>query len=157
MNRCGSFPLLSAPHSLFSNWTDLKGSEKIQGAPTKRWGEWIWLTGLTVLHRNSPQRLNISSIRGFDQIREPEIPITLRPPYCIYRIYSVYAYIYIYIYIANFRTYFPSTLYISSSECSDQGQVLHCKRRNLGFSSAECRSFFHRKLRNLGCSFTRDE
>ena len=29
MNRCGSFPLLSAPHSLFSFWTDLKRSEKI--------------------------------------------------------------------------------------------------------------------------------
>ena len=35
-NRCGSFPLLSAPHSLFSIWTDLKRSEKIPGAPTRR-------------------------------------------------------------------------------------------------------------------------
>ena len=26
MNRCGSFPLLSAPHSLFSIWTNLKSS-----------------------------------------------------------------------------------------------------------------------------------
>ena len=26
---CGSFPFLSAPHSLFSNWADLKRSEKI--------------------------------------------------------------------------------------------------------------------------------
>ena len=34
MNRCGSFPLLSAPHSLFSIWTNFKRSEKIQGAPT---------------------------------------------------------------------------------------------------------------------------
>ena len=24
INRCGSFPFLSAPHSLFNNWTDLK-------------------------------------------------------------------------------------------------------------------------------------
>ena len=32
MNRCGSYPLLSAPpHSLFSIWTDLKRSEKIPG------------------------------------------------------------------------------------------------------------------------------
>ena len=31
MDRCGSFPLLSAPHSLFSIWTDLKRSEKIPG------------------------------------------------------------------------------------------------------------------------------
>ena len=44
MNRCGIFPLLSAPHSLFSIWTNLKRSEKIPGAPT-RWGEWIWLLG----------------------------------------------------------------------------------------------------------------
>ena len=31
MNRCGSFPLFSAPHSLFSNWTNLKRSERSQG------------------------------------------------------------------------------------------------------------------------------
>ena len=66
-------------HSLFSNWTELKRSEKIPGAPTRRWGEWIWLTGPSGLHRNSPQGLNISSIRAFDQIRDPEIPINLRP------------------------------------------------------------------------------
>ena len=49
LNKCGTFPLLSAPHSLFSISTDLKTSEKIPGAPTWRWGEWIWLTG------NSPK------------------------------------------------------------------------------------------------------
>ena len=79
MDRCGSFPLLSAPHSLFSIWTDLKRSEKIPGAPAWRWGEWIWLTVPSRLHWNSPQGLNISYIRVFDQIRYPEIPITLRP------------------------------------------------------------------------------
>ena len=79
MNKCGSFPLLSAPHSLFSVWRDLKRSEKIPGTPTWRWGEWIWLSGPSGLHRNSPQMLNISSIRAFDQIRDPEIRITLRP------------------------------------------------------------------------------
>ena len=79
MNRYGSFPLLSAPHSLFSIWTNLKRSEKIPGAPTRRWVEWIWLTGPSGLHRNSPQRLNISSIRVFVQIRDPEIQISLRP------------------------------------------------------------------------------
>ena len=78
MNRCGSFPLLYAPHSLFSIWTDLKTSENIPGAPTRKWGERIWLTGPSGLHQNSPQGLNISSIRGFDQIRDPEIPVTLR-------------------------------------------------------------------------------
>ena len=78
LNRCGSFPLLSAPHSLFSIWTDIKRSEKIPGAPTWRWGEWIWLTRPSGLHRNSPQGLNIGSIRVFDQIRDPEIAINLR-------------------------------------------------------------------------------
>ena len=38
------------------------------------------VTGPTGLHRNSPQELNISHIRVFDQIRDPKIPITLRPP-----------------------------------------------------------------------------
>ena len=70
MNRYCRFPLLSAHHSLFSIWTDLKRSEKIPGAPAWRWGEWIWLTGSSCLHQNSPQRLNISSIRAFHQIRD---------------------------------------------------------------------------------------
>ena len=76
------------PHpSLFSIWTDLKRSGKIPGAPTRRWGEWIWLTGPSGLHRNLPKVLNISSIMVFDQIRDQEIPITLLP---------IYIYIYIY-------------------------------------------------------------
>ena len=85
MNRCGSFPLLSAFFFLslslspFNIWRNLKRSEKIPGAPTRRWGEWIWLTGPSRLHRNSPQGLNVSSIRVFDKIRDPEIPINLRP------------------------------------------------------------------------------
>ena len=81
MNRRGSFSLLPALHSLFSIWRDLKKSEKISGAPTWRWGEWVWLTGPSGLHRISPLGLNISSIRVFDQIRDPEIPITLRSLY----------------------------------------------------------------------------
>ena len=57
MNRCVASRCFSAPHS--------------------------WLTGSSGLHRNSPQGLNISSIRFFDQIRDPEIPFTLRPHiYC---------------------------------------------------------------------------
>ena len=68
------------PHSLFSIWTDLKRSEKMPGAPTRRWGERIRLSEPSGLHGNSPQELNISSITVFDQIRDPEIPITLRPP-----------------------------------------------------------------------------
>ena len=80
VDRCGSFSLFSARHSLFIIWTDVKRSEKIPGAPTWRWGERIWLTGPSGLHRNSPQGLNIGSIRVFDQIRDLEIPINLRPP-----------------------------------------------------------------------------
>ena len=78
MDRCGSFPLLSVPHSRFSIWADLKRSDKIPWAPTWRWGEWIRLTGTSGLHRNSPQGLNIGSIRIFYQFRDPEIPINLR-------------------------------------------------------------------------------
>ena len=44
----------------------------------------------------------------------------------------------------------------SSSECSGQGQVFHCKRRNQGCSSVQ-RQVFHCKFRNQGCSFTRDK
>ena len=58
LNRCGSFPLLSVPHSLFSIWTDLKRSKKIPGTPTWRWGECIWLTGPSGLHRYSLQGVN---------------------------------------------------------------------------------------------------
>ena len=75
MNRCGSFPLISAPHSLFSIWIDFSGYEKIPGAPAWKWGEWIWLTRPSGLHRNSPQGLNISSITVFDHVRDPGIPI----------------------------------------------------------------------------------
>ena len=81
MNRCSSFPLLSAPHSLFSIWIDLKRFEKMLGAPAWRLGEWIWLTGPSGLRLNSPQLLNISYIKVFDKIRDPEIIITLRPQY----------------------------------------------------------------------------
>ena len=78
LNRCGSFPLFSAPQSLFSIWTDLKRSQKIQGAPTWRWGEWIWLTGPSGLHRNSPHGLNISFIRFLtrSEIRKSQSPFT---------------------------------------------------------------------------------
>ena len=77
MNRCGSFQLFSAPHSLFSIRTDLKRSEKIPGIPTWKGGEWIWLTGPSRLHRNSLHGLNISFIKVSDQIRDQEIPIIL--------------------------------------------------------------------------------
>ena len=47
------------PHPfLFSIWTELKRSEINSGAPTWRWGEWIWLIGPSGLHWKSPQGLN---------------------------------------------------------------------------------------------------
>ena len=53
-------------------------------------------------------------------------------------------------------TFYPTLVIIlSSAECSAQGQVLHCMRRNLRCSSAEGRS----SIVNSGiqgCSFTRD-
>ena len=52
-----------------------------------RWGEWIWLTGPSGLHLNSPQGSNISSIRVFEQIRDPEIPITFCPIYIYINLY----------------------------------------------------------------------
>ena len=42
---------------------------------------------------------------------------------------------------------------IINIECSAQGQVFHCKRRNQGCSSVQ-RQVFHR---NQGCNFTRDK
>ena len=67
------------PISLYSIWTDLKRSGKIPGAPAWRWGEWIWLIGHSGLHRVSPQGLNISSIRFFDQIRDLETQSPFAP------------------------------------------------------------------------------
>ena len=85
LNRGGSFTLLSAPHSLSlaseQTLKDLKRSKRIPGAPKWRWGEWIWLTRPSGLYRNSPQGLNISSIRVFDQIRDPEIQPPFAPIY----------------------------------------------------------------------------
>ena len=113
-NRCGSFLLLSALHSLFSIWTDLTRSEKIPGAPTRRWGVWIWLTGPSGLQQNSPQGLNIRFIRVFDQIRDPEIQINLRPHI---------QYIYIY------RPIWPPVWY---SGCSIPGYTLKSFSGSIG-------------------------
>ena len=73
-SRCFPHPTLC----LASEQT-LKDLKRSQGH--QRGGEesWIWLTGPSGLHRNSPQGLDISSIRVFDQIRDPEIPVNLRP------------------------------------------------------------------------------
>ena len=70
-DRCGSILLLSAPNSLAS-----ERSEKIPGAPTWRWGEWIWLTGPSGFHRNSPQELNIvpSGFLTRSDIRKSQSP-----------------------------------------------------------------------------------
>ena len=76
MDRCDSFPLFPHPtlslasEQILKIWKDPRNT-------TWRWGEWFWLTWPSELHRNPPQGLNISSIRVFDQIRDPEIPIIL--------------------------------------------------------------------------------
>ena len=69
LNVYGSFPLLSTPHSLFSIWTNLKISE-----------EWIWLTGPSRLHRNSPQGLNISCMRVLTRSEIQKSLSTFTPP-----------------------------------------------------------------------------
>ena len=55
-----------------------EGSSYTANSETKSAVLPVWLTGSSGLHRNS-QEVNISSIRDFDQIRDSEIPITLRP------------------------------------------------------------------------------
>ena len=90
INRCDSFPLFSTHHSLFSISTDLKRSEKIPGTSTWRWGEWFWLIGPIGLHRNSPQGLNISSIRvlTISEIRKFQSHF---PSYCEFNICSCFS------------------------------------------------------------------
>ena len=80
LNRCGSFPLLCAPHSLFCIWTDLKRSWKIPGSPAWWRGDWISLTGPSGLHWNSPEGFNISSIRGFSLEQKSGSPNHPSPP-----------------------------------------------------------------------------
>ena len=81
---CGSFPLLSAPHSVFSIWTDLKRSRSTN-LEVRR----VDLGNLALrTRRNSPPGLNISSVRIFNQIRDPEVPITLRPHFVFIHLYS---------------------------------------------------------------------
>ena len=55
----------------------------------------------------------------------------------------------------NFLTIVLRLRESASSEYSTQGQVLNCKCRNLGCSSAEGRSSTTNN-RNQGCSFTWD-
>ena len=85
MNKCGSFPMLSVPHSLLSIWTDLKRSEKIPGAPAWRWGEWIWLTGPSGLHRNSPQGSGGSSYRDMGIIPTNKFKLI----FCFYFVFKI--------------------------------------------------------------------
>ena len=72
MNRCDSFPLLSAPLSLASEQT-LKDLTRPQGLQRK----WIWLTGSSGRNRNSLQGL-ISVPSGFltrSEIRKSQSPL----------------------------------------------------------------------------------
>ena len=76
LNRCGSLPLLPAHNLSLASERTLKDLKRFW-ASTRRRGEWIWLAGPSGLHRNSPQGLSISSIEVFNQMRDPEMPITL--------------------------------------------------------------------------------
>ena len=75
MNRCGSFPHLALSLASEQILKDLKRSQGYQcGGEESGFGNWAL--------RTSPKftkELNISSIKVFDQIRDPEIPIILRP------------------------------------------------------------------------------
>ena len=110
--RCGSFPLFSAPNSLFSIWTDLKRPDMIPGASTLRLGEWIWLTGPSRLYRNSPKGLNSSSIKVLDQIRDPKNSITLRPIF--YIIHIIYRPINYFKYVTIVIEFFISAVRLKS-------------------------------------------
>ena len=85
MNRCGSFPLLSTPLPLASEQTlkDPRGTNVVV------WGVDLVNWALRTSYRNSRQGLNISSIRVFDQIRDPETPITLCPQYWYNVVYII--------------------------------------------------------------------
>ena len=78
INRCGNFSLLSTPTLSLASEKALKDLKISQGSQCA--GEESWFGYLSPRdYRNSPQGLNISSIKVFDQIRYPELPVTLRP------------------------------------------------------------------------------
>ena len=77
INRCGCF---SHPTFFSASEQTLKDLKNPMG-PILEVRKVICLSGPSGLHRNSPQELNISSIRVFDRITDPEITITLRPPH----------------------------------------------------------------------------
>ena len=114
-SRCFPHPTLS----LASEQT-LKDLKRSQGHQR---GEWIWLAGPSGFHRNSPQRLNISSIRVFDQIRDPEIPINLRPHiYILYKfgiLTSKQQYCYRYIHASLWKLKFLP----SKTECNAYEEI----------------------------------
>ena len=119
MNRCGSFPLFSAQHTLFSIWTDLERFERCQGPPW-RWGEWIWLSGPSGLHRNH-HRVKYQFHQGYwpDQISgKPNHP---SPRYLLYNyvIFKVFFY-------TNNPTWWSSVVWYYSYLFND-GHVLHLR------------------------------
>ena len=73
-SRCFPHP---TPSSAFEE--TLKDLKRSQGSQLGGEECGIWLIGPSGLYQNSPQWLNISSIKVFDQIRDPEIPINLYP------------------------------------------------------------------------------
>ena len=64
LNWCSSFPLLSAPHFSLTSEQTLKHLKNPRGPKVEVRREYLPI-GPSGLHRNSLQRLNISSIRIF--------------------------------------------------------------------------------------------
>ena len=117
-NGCGSFPLLSAPHSLFSIWTDLKRSEKIPGgtnAEVRR----LYLANWAL--RTSPKSTTGVKYRfrqGFwpdQRSRNPNLP---SPPilyiwYGIFIFYGKYFNLFKFIFVIAYESWIIETWNIS--------------------------------------------
>ena len=135
MNRCGSCPWLSAPHSIFSIWTDLK---KIWKVPRGLNLEMRRMDIANWVFRISPKYttgVKYQFQKGFHQITDPEIPVTLRPPPNI-DLWSC-----------------NQSILRYGAFCPMAGPSLQAQEHRLQF----CRKqLFHRTLMNQGCSFTRD-
>ena len=81
MNRCSSFPLLFAPHSLFSIWTDLKRSERSRRVDLANW-----------VLRISPKfttRVKYQFHQGFRPDQRSGNPNHPSPLYIQYNLYSI--------------------------------------------------------------------
>ena len=128
LNRCGSFPLLSA-NPIKAEFYWLRDTHHHQSVLPK---------GRSFTANSGTKAAVLPKGRSSTVNSETKVAVSLwMTRYSCFLQRNIY-------------------IYISSSECSAQGQVFHCKLRHQGCNSAQ-RHVFHRKLRNQGCSFTRDE